>query len=710
MYVGQPVKRIEDIKFITGGSSYVDDIELPGTLFVAFLRSTKPHAKIKIKKSSSNIFTGIDINPGKDFPIPTDEVTYVGQPIATVVAKDRYEAYDLVESIEVEYEDLDYVIDPEIALNDKIKVYSKNNTNIYEHKTWQAGNVNESFKSADKIIEGELYNQRVIASPIETRGTLAYYDGYRLNIWSSTQSAHYLRRNLINFLGINNIHVIQPDVGGAFGSKIIAHPEEYALAKLALILRKPLKWVPTRTEEMQSAGHGRDKKLKFSVAVKNDGTILGIKGTLIADLGAPYPDANDDEIGNVHSTVRMLPGAYKVSNMLIDHYAVNTNKAPTQSYRGAGRPEATYFIERIINIVAKELNRDEFEIREKNIVRELPYKNAFGITYDSGDYLQILSKGKELYDKLRAEAKPNECVGSSMYVEISGFGPWETARVFAKSDGKVVIVTGSGPHGQGDGTAFAQIAADILEIPLENIEVRWGDTDIIEDGIGTWGSRTVTVGGSAIYKASEELKKRIVEVGAKLLEADIEEVEYKNGNVKHKKNGKSVGIKEIMEKAYSLGYSLDVTYVYSVQKPGYTVPYGVHLALISIDKETGLVKVKKYVAIDDVGRVINPLLAEGQIIGGVVQGMGQAIYEGTVYSSEGVLLNSNLNDYGVPTAVESPRVEWNYIEKGFSNHPTMSKGIGEAGAIASTPAIVNAIEKCIGRRIVKMPVRAEEVL
>lgn len=461
---------------------------------------------------------------------------------------------------------------------------------------------------------------------------------------------------------------------------------------------------------MQSAGHGRDKRLRFKVGVKRDGTILGIEGTLIADLGAPYPDANDDEIGNVHSTVRMMLGPYRIQNIRIEHYAVNTNKAPTQSYRGAGRPEATYFIERIINIISLELGKDEFDIREKNLIRELPYKNALGITYDTGDYVGLLNKAREYYQRLKNEANVNECVGSSMYVEITAFGPWETARVLAKSDGKITIITGSGPHGQGDGTAFAQIVADVLEVTIENIEVRWGDTDIISDGIGTWGSRTLTIGGSAIYKAAEELRRRLIEVSAKMLNADTEEIEYKNGVLFHKKSGKSVTIKEVIQNAYSMGYSLDVTYVYNVAKPGYTVPYGVHMALVKVDKETGSVRVKKYVALDDVGKVVNPLLAEGQIVGGAVQGIGQAIYEGAIYGKEGYLLNSNLTDYGFPTAVEVPRIEWHYIEKGFSSHPTNSKGIGEAGAIASTPAVINAIEKCTGKRIVNIPPKPEEVI
>jgi carbon-monoxide dehydrogenase large subunit len=703
VYIGKPIKRVEDYKFITGKAVYVDDIELPGMYFVAFLRSKYPHARIKIKKTQG-VFTGEDINPGKDFPIASNEVTYVGQPIAAVIAKDRYEAYDILESIEVEYEPLDYVLDPEEALKDNVKVYTKNSSNVVYHDLWKGGDVSKAFSEADLIIKDKLYNQRVIASPLETRGAVAYYDGSKLTFYSSTQSAHYLRRNLVSFLGIENIRVIQPDVGGAFGSKIIAHPEEYALAKLALITRKPLKWIPTRSEEMQSAGHGRDKSLEFEVAVKKDGTILGIRGKLIANLGAPYFDANDDELGNVKSTVRMLPGIYKLVGAEVDVYAVNTNITPTQSYRGAGRPEGIYFIERIINIVANELGIDQYEIRLKNAIDSLPYKNLFGVNYDSGDIKRMLELGKRYYDQLKAHG----CVGVSTYIEITAFGPWEVARIFVKSDGKIILVTGTGPHGQGDGTAFVQIVADVLELPMEKIEVRWGDTEIIEDGIGTWGSRTVTIGGSAVLLASEKLKKKLIEIGAKLLNADVEEVEYSNGNVRHKRSGKVVSFNEIVSNAYKMGESLDFTAVYNVTSPP-TTPYGVHLALVDVD-ETGIVRLKKYIAIDDVGRVINPLLAEGQAIGGIVQGMAQALLEGAVFNDEGNLITSNFQEYLLPTAVEAPEIEWHYVTFGLSPHPTGSKGIGEAGAIASTPAVMNAVENCVKKRLTKMPVRADELV
>ncbi|WP_221289435.1 xanthine dehydrogenase family protein molybdopterin-binding subunit [Stygiolobus caldivivus] len=705
MYVGKPIKRVEDLRLITGKGVYVDDIELPGMYYVAFLRSTVSHAKIKVKKTEG-VYTGNDINPGKDFPIPSEEVTYAGQPIAVVIAKDRYEAYDLLESIEVEYEPLEYVIDPEKALDNGVKVYSKLNSNIAYRDTWRGGDVEKAFREADRVISGRLFNQRVIATPLETRGAIAYYDGIKLTFYSSTQSAHYLRRNLVNFLGFDNIRVIQPDVGGAFGSKIIAHPEEYALAKLAVMTRKPLKWIPTRTEEMLSAGHGRDKFLDFQVAVKNDGTILGIKGRLVGNLGAPYYDANGDELGNVKSSVRMLPGVYKLVGAEIEAYAVYTNIPPTQSYRGAGRPEGTYFIERIVNIVANELGIDQYEIRMKNVIDSLPYKNIFGVTYDSGDIKKLLEIGKKYYEQLKSDK--GACVGVSTYVEITAFGPWEVARVYIKSDGKVTLVTGTGPHGQGDPTAFVQIAADVLQLPMEKIEIRWGDTEIIEDGIGTWGSRTVTIGGSAVLLASERLKKKLTELGAKLLNADIEEVEYNEGKVRHKKDGREVKFDEIVKNAYLMGESLDFTAVYRVNTPP-TTPYGVHLAKVNID-ETGKVRVTQYVAIDDVGVVVNPLLAEGQAVGGIVQGVSQAILEGTVFNESGTLVNSNLTDYALPTAVEAPTVEWHYFTFGKSPHPTGSKGIGEAGAVASTPAAINAIEQCIKKTIYKMPVKPEDLV
>jgi len=706
-YIGKPIRRIEDPRLISGKGSYVDDIKLPGEMFVAFLRSTKPHAKIHVKKTD-NVFTGDDINPGKDFPIASRETTYVGQPIAAVIAKDRYEAYDLLESIEVEYEDLPYVLDPTEAIKDEVKVYSGLKSNIYFQKTFSSGNP-EKVLSESLTLEGELINQRVIASPIEPRGILAYFDGQRLNVWASTQSAHFMRRNLVEFLGFTNIRVIQPDVGGAFGSKIITHPEQYAVAKLAMKLGVPLKWVPTRTEEMISAGHGRDKRFKFKVGFTRDGKITALVGTIIGDLGAPYADANDDESGNVLSTSRMILGPYKIRDALITSYAVHTNKVPTTSYRGAGRPEATYFIERIVNMIANELNMDPIDIRLKNVIRpeEMPYESAFGITYDSGNYVEILNKAREYYNELKSEAGKDECVGLAMYVEITAFGPWEVARVFAKSDGKIIAITGSGPHGQGDATGFAQIVAETLQIPIENVEVRWGDTDIIEDGIGTWGSRTITVGGSAMLKASEELKRRLIEAAAKMLLADVEEIDYSEGKFTNKKSGKSATISEVISFAYKNGISLDVTYVYPVSKP--TTPYGVHMALVSVDKELGKIKVKKYVAIDDIGKVINPLTAEGQVHGGVMQGIAQALYEEAIIDPQGNLVNSNLDDYAFPTAVESPNYTWTYIERGLSNHPTGSKGVGEAGAVVSTPVIVNAVENCLGKRIYKIPIKPDEL-
>ncbi|MCH1770953.1 MULTISPECIES: xanthine dehydrogenase family protein molybdopterin-binding subunit [Metallosphaera] len=707
-YVGKPVRRVEDPKLITGRGSFVDDIQIPGTYYVAFVRSKYPHARISVKPSQ-NVFTGSQINPGKDFPIPSNEVTYAGQPIAAVIARDRYEAYDLLESVEVEYEQLPYETDPFRAMEDKVKVYSKAESNIYAKKEFFGGEAKKELEQSPIVLSGELHNQRIIASPMETRGTLAWFDGNRLNVWSSTQSAHYLRRNLVSFLGIQNIRVIQPDVGGAFGSKIITHPEEYAVSFLALKLGIPLKWIPTRTEEMLSAGHGRDKWLRYKVGVKRDGTITAVVGTVVGNLGAPYRDANDDDSGNVMSAARMLPGPYRIKHGFVAAYSVNTNLTPTTSYRGAGRPEATYFIESIIEEIAEELKLDPLEVRLRNVIRpeEMPYTNVFGITYDSGNYPELLNSAKSYYEQLKAEAKDNQCVGLAMYVEITAFGPWETARVYAKYDGRIVVVTGTGPHGQGDATAFAQLAADALEISMDLVEVRWGDTDVIEDGIGTWGSRTVTIGGSAVIMASQELRKRLTEAGAKALEADVEEVEYREGKVVHKKTGKSLELAEIIKSAYKLGISLDVTSVYPVKKP--TSPYGVHMALMEIDRETGLISVKKYIAVDDVGNVINPLLAEGQIHGGALQGISQALYEEAVIN-DGTLQNPTFGDYALPTAVETPRFTWKYLTNGLSPHPTGSKGIGEAGTVVGTPVISNAISSCLKKKFSTMPILLEKVL
>ncbi|QKR00014.1 xanthine dehydrogenase family protein molybdopterin-binding subunit [Metallosphaera tengchongensis] len=708
-YVGKALRRIEDPKLITGKGTFVDDIQLPGLHYVAFLRSEYPHAIIRVKRTDG-IFTGHDVNPGKDFPIPSNEVTYAGQPIAAVVARDRYEAYDLLESVEVEYEQLPFETDPFQAMENKVKVYSKLESNIFVKKEFFSGEAKKILEESPVVISGELHNQRIISTPMETIGTVAWFDGQRLNVWSSTQSAHYLRRNLAKFLGIQNVRVIQPDVGGAFGSKIITHPEEYALSYLALKLGIPLKWIPTRREEMVSAGHGRDKWLRYKVGVKRDGTITSVVGTVVGNLGAPYQDANDDDSGNVISAARMLPGPYKISHGYVVAYGVNTNLTPTTSYRGAGRPEATYFIESILEEIATELNLDPLDVRLRNVVRpeEMPYTNPFGITYDTGNYVELLNLAKSYYEQLKNEAKSsNSCVGLAMYVEITAFGPWETARVYVKYDGKVTVISGTGPHGQGDPTAFAQLAAETLEIPIDWVDVRWGDTEIIEDGIGTWGSRTLSIGGSAVLMASQELKKRLTEAGAKALDADVEEVIYAEGKVTHKKTGKSVEFLDIVKSAYKNGISLDVTSVYTVKKP--TTPYGVHMALADLDRETGMVKVRKYVALDDVGNVINPLLAEGQIHGGSLQGIGQALYEEAVIK-DGLLENGNLGDYSLATAVESPKIVWKYFTIGLSPHPTGSKGIGEAGTVVGTPAVTNAIVECLKRKFDSMPLKPERLI
>lgn len=707
-YIGSPVKRIEDPRLITGRGQYVDDISLPGMLFVSFLRSEKPHARIKFTNKQPWMVTGADINPGQDFPIPTIETTYVGQPLVAVIGRDRYEVQDLLEEAMnyLEYEPLPYVLDPLESLKDEVKVYSKA-SNINFRKTWKGGNPESSLKQADYVIDDEIYNQRVIATPLETRGSVAYYDGQRLNFWSSTQSAHYLRRNLANFLKTENIHVIQPDVGGAFGSKIIPHPEELALAKIAMRVRKPLKWIPSRREELSSAGHGRDKRFKFKAGFRKDGKLLAITGIVIGDLGAPYAPANEDESGNVKSSVRMLLGNYDIRDAEVEGIAVYTNKPPSQSYRGAGRPEATYFIERIMNIASMELGIDPIEIRRRNVIRSLPYTNAFGISYDSGDYMKVLDSAEEAYRSLKAEYG-DKCIGVSMYVEITAFGPWEVARSFVKSDGTVIVMSGTGPHGQGDATAFAQIAADLLEVDINRIEVRWGDTDIISDGIGTWGSRTLTVGGSAVYGAVTELRRRLTEVGAKALNSDVEEVYYEGGNVIREKDGKSITFNEIVSYAYSNGITLDNTYVYNVKK--ITSPYGVHIAVVDPDRETGLIKVLKYVAIDDIGTVVNPLLAQGQVVGGVLQGMSQALYEEAGFDGEGNLSRSTLGDYWIPTSSESFTVRWTPVTLSRSDSPVGSKGVGEVGAVAGTPTIVNAVEVCLKERIRSIPISPEVVV
>ncbi|BCU67738.1 carbon monoxide dehydrogenase [Sulfolobales archaeon HS-7] len=709
-YIGKAIKRIEDPQLITGGANYVYDITPPGSLHAYFIRSQFAHAKFKLKNCSGNCYSVSELLGTKD-----DEAVYFGQPIAVVLNKDPYAARDEAEKVEVEYTSLDAVTDPiEASKNGSRKSKSTLNSNVFKREEVSSGDVDEAFRRAEKIVSGRLVNQRLIPSAMEPRGGVARYDGRKLTYWSSTQSVFFVKKDLERFLknyGVNDVRVIQPSVGGAFGSKLMTYPEDFAVALLSVITGKPIKWFNTRTEDMVSTTHGRDMILDFSAGFTSEGKLLGIKGTLYFNVGAPIREVNEGSFEMATTAAQMITGHYDVNNVKIEVLGVNTNTTPIGPYRGAGRPEGSYFIERIMNIGAMELNIDQFSIREINAIKEANYlTTGLRITHDSGKYQEVLKIAKPYFeellkkkDELRLRGE-RAGIGMSFPAEIASFGPYETAKVRVLPGGKVQVISGSSPHGQGDGTAFAQIAAEVLQIPMEDIEVLWGDTDLIADGQYTAGSRTVTVGGSAVYEASNRLLEKMRRLAAERLGAKIDEVTYANGKFFDEKSKKEISLKELADGSALMGVLLEESYSY-VQKM-YTSPYGLHIALVVV-KETGEIKIEGYVALDDVGVVVNPLLAEGQVHGGVLQGVAQAILEEVIYDENGNPMTADFSTYALPTSVEGPNVVWKSLSLSKSDTPIGSKGIGELGAIAATPAVVNAIEDAIGQKIYRMPVNGQ---
>jgi len=748
-YVGKPIRRIEDPRLITGRGRYVDDIQLPGMLYAAFVRSPYPHARIRsIDVSDAMRIPGVvavytpgrlnsmlksGIVPEDAFPaakyVPrlplAQKARHQGDPVAMVVASDRYVAYDAAERVVVDYEPLEPVLDPEAAMRPNAPlVHEELGSNIALDLPLSGGDVDDALSKAHRVIEETLYDQRVIPAAMEVRGAVASYDGSTLTLWTSTQVPHTVRKYLANILGLpaGRVRVIQPDVGGAFGSKLSIYPEEVAVAAASVALGRPVKWVNTRMEDMLSTNHGRDMRLKYRVGFNNDGVVVAIDGELLVDMGAYHM-----LIGTLLPIIaaQMLPGPYAIRNIRLHVRGVYTNKVPLDPYRGAGRPEATFFIERIMDLVADETGLDPVEVRLRNFVRpeEMPYRNPISIfTYDTGNYGEALRRGAEVlgYWELLKWAEEERAkgrligVGLSFYLEICAFGPLETAKVKVDRSGDLVVATGLTPHGQGDATALAQLVADEFELPIERIRVVWGDTEIIEEGVGTHGSRSVTVGGSAALAAARKLKEELRRAAAKLMDVDPNEVEYSEGVFSHRATGRAVTIVDIANAVYEgrIEANLEASHVYSVESP--TFPYGVHVSVVEVDPETGFIKPLLHRVMDDVGAVINPMLAEGQVHGGVVQALGQVLLEEARYNEEGYLTNPNLSEYYVPTILDVPRIEWRISDNPHrSNFLTGTKGIGEAGTIGAPPAMVRAVEMALRPRRVRlrsMPIRPEDVL
>ncbi len=760
--VGARVIRKEDPNLITGRGNYVDDVQLVGTLHVAFARSVEAHADITGVDTSAaaavdgvhGVYTIDDFGdygnvpgvPGMDRPVlARGRVRFVGEPVAVVVAETAAIAADAAEHVVIDYNPLPSVTTPQAAMAEGAPVLHEAIGGNVLLDTPFADNLDEVFDSAPNTASLKLHNNRVHPVPLETSVVLADWGRDKLTVWASTQVPHALRNTLSSYLGLSqsSLRVIQPDVGGGFGAKVQWYPELLMVPVLSKWLGRPVKYVQTRTECFLLMYSGRDQHHEIEVAFDDDGTILGLRSMVIGDVGG-YPDV-PVALGMPTLTNWMASGCYAIPAIAAGHKVVATNKSPLSSYRGAGRPEATYMIERVVDLVADETGVDPAEVRMRNFIaaEDFPYKTPHAeVYYDSGDYAATLRTALELcdYEALKAErdrrnADPGEKlmgIGLSTWVEIAAFGPrgalegfghigsYETAQVKIQPDGTAIIATGAAPHGQGTVTTLAQIAADELQMDIDNISVRYGDTDTVPQGVGTMGSRIAAIAGMATQQASAKVAATAKLIAAHKLEANADDIELVDGSFQVAGTpSKSVTWAEVgwaslspteLPDDMSAGCLDEVVFA---EPTGFTFPNGAYVCVVGVDRDTGEVEVENFWTVDDCGTVINPLLAEGQVEGGVAQGIAQALLEEMVYSDTGQPQTSTLVDYLAPSAADIPDLSQTGRTTTPTPHNTLgAKGIGESGAIGSPPAVINAVVDALsgfGVKHIDMPATPEKV-
>ncbi len=751
-YIGKPLKRVEDPRLIKGIASYIDDLKLPGMLHMLILRSPYAHAKInsintEAAKPFATVFAGADVTCGPvpcaaAMPVPkvpkhtvlaTDRVYFVGHPIAADVAADPYALRDALELIEVDYNPLPAIADPVKALEkDASLAHPEFGTNVAYTWTLANGDLAAAFKQADRVIKQRMIHQRLTPMPIEPRGCLASYHAGEgaLTLWTSTQVPHLVRTLLPGLVGLaeNKVRIITPEVGGGFGAKLQIYAEEILCCHLAIQLGAPVNWIESRRENAAATIHGRAQVGDYEVAVKKDGTVLAIKAHSIADLGA-YFQLLTPMIPTL--TGLMMAGCYKLKAVRMDITGVYTNTMATDAYRGAGRPEATYLVERLMDIVADELGLDPVKVRLKNFPRpsEFPFTTATGLVYDSGNYQGALKKAQKLakWDKLLKERdaarKAGKLfgVGLSTYVEICALGPskimpaggWEWGCVRIEISGKVTVITGTTPHGQGQETTFAQLVGDKLGVLMEDVVVMHGDTGVAHFGRDTYGSRATVVGGMALVMCIDKIIAKAKILAAHLL--GVKRVAFKAG--KFVAGKKSIGWSQLAGEAYvaknlppGLEPGLEASAFY--EPPNCTFPFGTHIVAVEVDRETGQVKIVKYIAVDDCGPQINPLLVEGQVQGGIAHSIGQVLFERTVYDENGQLLTGEFTDNAMPRARDIPEYVMGSTVTPSTSNPLGIKGVGEAGTIGATPAVANAVIDALsplGVRHLDLPLTPEKV-
>jgi aerobic carbon-monoxide dehydrogenase large subunit len=772
--IGQARRRKEDAHLITGRTMWTDNFTLPGMLHMAILRSPMAHAKITSIDTSEAasrpgvvaVFTGQDfkdvqgdvpcawpvtedmVNPGAP-ALAVSQVNFAGECVAVVVARSKAEAQDALEGIDVDYDALPPVLDMEQAIAEGATlVHSHTESNRSYTWVFDSGSAGTGAPIDDALADPEVklqrrfIQQRLIPSFMEPRSVVVQPSGEAVTVWSATQIPHILRVMIALTLGIpeHKVRVVAPDVGGGFGGKIPVTPEELISVLVARRLNKPVKYTESRSESLMSAHHGRDQIQDITITAKRDGTLTGLDVHLLADMGAYLRLVGP---GVPILGAFMYNAIYKIPAYRFTCEGIFTTKTPTDAYRGAGRPEATYAIERIMDELAAELGMDPMELRRKNWIKheEFPFTTVAGLTYDSGNYEAATDKALELigWDDLRAEQQKrresNDPVqlglGISTFTEMCGLAPsrvlgalsygaggWEHASIRMLPTGKVEVVTGSSPHGQGHETAFAQIVADRLGVAFEDVELIHGDTASSHKGLDTYGSRSLAVGGIAIVKAADKVIEKARRIAAHLLEANEEDLEFADGKFRVAGSpGSEVGMADVALAVFAahnlpdgVEPSLDSDATYDPEN--FSFPHGTHLCAVEVDTETGMTKIRKYVCVDDVGVPINPLIIEGQVHGGLAQGIAQALFEEAVYDESGNLTTGTFVDYTVPSASDLPSFTTDRTETPSTTNPLGVKGVGEAGTIASTPAVVNAIVDALrpfGINDIRMPATPERV-
>ena len=745
--LGNRVLRKEDPKFLTTGGVYVDDMQseplLHGAAHVTFVRSQLAHA----------IINGIDVSAALEAPgviaihtaatlnllpeassynpgvartlLASDRVRYVGEPVAVIVTEQANQGEDAADLVVIDYEPLEVLVDLEQAMASTTLLYPAAGSNVAVDSTvWGMPDVtgDDFFIDCDVVVKGRFVNQRLAPCPLEVRGSaVAWVDG-RLYQWISTQHAQGVRDQINKSDASSNVRVMTPDVGGGFGAKISAYPEEIVLGRVAQAVGRPLRWRETRSESMLSLGHGRAQLQYVTIGGTRDGKVLAYRLEAIQDSGAFV------DVGAVLApacTRPMSSGVYAIPRIECRTKSVVTNTTPIVAYRGAGRPEATAAIERAMDMFASEIGMDAAEVRRKNLIPRFmePHTTAIGQAYDVGDYEVALDKVLEAsrYSELRTEQATRRQrgdrhqlgIGVSVYVEITSGGTnHEDARIEVLPDGRAIVYTGTSPHGQGHVTAWSMIASEHTGIPMDKIDVVWGDTDIIPDGLGTYGSRSLQLGGAAVHQTAQKLVELARSVAASMLEAaEADVVLDTSRGAFHVAGTPAVAVtwaELATRRAADGGLAISDRFT----SGGATFPFGAHVAVVEVDTETGKVTHLKQVACDDAGTVLNPLLLEGQIHGGIAQGSAQALLEEFVYDEDGNPKTGNLAEYAFISAVEAPRIELVPMETPTPRNPLGAKGVGESGTIGSTPAVQSAVVDAVshlGVRHIDMPTTPERV-